>query len=125
MVLVTNFVHFETKFYTPDDAMLISTDERVKDVVHYRDNILHIRCELTDSPPYFFTICLDNSKSSSTLYFLRTLNGSVYKPLVKDVKRDIDQKSWQTKEGLFLRVYLVASKVRQIILLMATMVASR
>ena len=122
LVPTTDFIYFQTKFCTAEDAMAISADEKVKDVVWYTENTLLIHCEAIASPPYFFTICIDNSKSLfSTLYFLRSLNGLVYEPLMKDVERDIDQKAWQTKEGLSLRAHRVARKVRRLIQLMATM----
>ena len=97
---MTEFLHFQAKFCTTDNAMAISADEKIKDVVWYGENILLIHCETTASPPYFFTICVDNSVSPfSTLYFLRNLNGSVYEPLMKEVERDIDNKAWQAKDG--------------------------
>ena len=105
--------------------MAVSADEKVKDVVWYSDNTILIHCETIGSPPYSFTICVDNSKSPfSTLYFLKSLTGSVYEPLVKEVEKEIDQKAWQTKEGLPLRAHPVASKVRRLIQSMATMTAA-
>ena len=125
LVPMTNFVHFQTRFRIADNAMAISLDKKVKDVVWYTDSTLLIHCETTASLPYFFMICVDNSKSPFlTLYFFRSLNGSVYEPLMKDVQRDIDQKAWQTKEGLPLRAPPVAGKVRRLIHLMATMTAA-
>ena len=100
LIPMTDFLHFRAKFRTAEDAMPISADEKVKDVVWYTDNILLIHCETTASPPYFFTICLDNSASPfTTLYFLRSLNNSVYEPLMKEVEREIDNKAWQSKDG--------------------------
>ena len=93
--------------------MVISIDKKVKDVFWYTENTLLIHFEATASPPYFFTICVDNSKFPfSTLYFLGSLNGSMYEPLMKDVERNIDQKAWQTKEGQPLRARPNAGKVR-------------
>ena len=87
LVPMTDFQNFQAKFCIVDDAMAISTDKKVKDVVWYADNTLLIHCETTASPPYFFTIYVDNSISPfSTLCFLRSLNGSVYKPLMKEVE---------------------------------------
>ena len=119
---MTNFVHFQAKFRTAEHAVAVSADEKVKNVVWYSNNTILIHCETTGSPPYSFTICVDNSKSPfSTLYFLKNLSGSVYEPLVKEVEKEIDQKAWQKKEGLPLRARLVASKVRHLIQSMATM----
>ena len=101
LVPMTNFVHFQAKFRTAEDTVAVSADKKVKDVVWYLENTILIHCETTGSPPYSFTICVDNSKSLfSTLYFLKSLNGSVYEPLVKEVEKEIDQKAWQTEEGL-------------------------
>ena len=108
--------------------MAVSTDEKVKDVVWYSENTILIHCKTTGSPPYSFTICFDNLTKSpfSTLYFLKSLSGSVYEPLVKEVEKGIDQKAWQTKEGLPLRARLVSSKVRRLIQSMVIMtVANR
>ena len=122
---MTDFLHFQAKFCTTEDAIPISADEKVKDVVWYADNTLLIHCETTASPPYFFTICIDNSASSfSTLYFLRSLNGSVYEPLMKEVEREIDNKAWQSKDGQPLRARLVAGKVRRLLQSIATMIAA-
>ena len=116
LVPMTNFLHFQAKFRRAEDAMPISADEKVKDVVWYADNTFLIHCETTSSPPYFFTICLDNSASPfSTLYFLRSLNGSVYEPLMKEVEREIDNKAWLAKDGQPLRARPVAGKVRRLL----------
>ena len=116
LISMMDFLHFQAKFCTAEDAMPISANEKVKDVVWYADNTLLIHCETTSSPPYFFTICVDNSKSPfSTLYFLRSLNGSVYEPLMKEVEREIDNKTWQAKDGQPLRARPVAGKVRHLL----------
>ena len=105
--------------------MPISADEKVKDVVWYADNTLLIHCETIASPLYFFTICVDNSASPfSTLYFLRSLNGSVYEPLMKEVEREIDNKAWQSKDDQPLRARPVAGKVRRLLQSIATMTAA-
>ena len=125
LVPMTNFLHFQAKFRTAEDAMPISTDKKVKDVVWYADKTLLIHCETTASPPYFFTICVDNSTSPfSTLYFLRSLNSSVYEPLMMEVEREIDNKAWQSKDGQPLRARPVAGKVRRLLQSTATMTAT-
>ena len=127
LVPMTNFVHFQAKFRIAEHAVVVFADKKVKDVFWYSDNTSLIHCETTGSPPYSSTICVDNLRSPfSTLYFLKSLTGSVYEPLVKEVEKEIDQKAWQTKEGLPLRARPVASKVRCLIQSMATMtVANR
>ena len=95
LVPMTNFVHFQANFRTAKHAVAISADKKVKDVVWYSDNTILIHCKTTGSPPYSFTIYVDNSKSPfSTLYFMKSLSGSVYEPLVKEVEKEIDQKAW-------------------------------
>ena len=125
LVPMTDFLHFQAKFRTAEDAMPIFADEKVKDVVWYADNTLLIHCETTASPPYFFTICVNNSASPfSTLYFLKSLNGSVYEPLMKEVEREIDNKAWQAKDSQPLRARPVAGKVRCLLQSIATMTAA-
>ena len=122
---MTDFLHFQAKFRTAEDAMPISADEKVKDVVWYADNTLLIHCKTTSSPPYFFTICVDNSASPFlTLYFLRSLNSLVYEPLLKEVEREIDNKAWQAKDGQPLRARPIAGKVRRLLQSIATMIAA-
>ena len=116
LVPMTDFLNFQAKFRKADDAMAISADEKVKDVVWYTENTLLIHCETIASPSYFFTIYVDNSVSPfSTLYFLRSLNGSVYKPLMKEVERDIDNKACQAKDGQPFRARPIAGKVRRLL----------
>ena len=125
LVPMTDFLHFQAKFRTAEDAMPISGDEKVKDVVWYANNTLFIHCEKTASPPYFFTICLDNSASPfTTLYFLRSLNGSVYEPLMKEVETEIDNKAWQSEDGQPLRARPVAGKVKASTALAITQIPS-
>ena len=122
LVPMTDFLHFQAKFRTIEDAMPISADEKVKDVVWYANNTLLIHCETIASPPYFFTICVNNLASPFlTLYFLRSLNGSMYKPLMKEVEREIDNKAWQAKDGQPFRARPVARKVRCLLQSIVTM----
>ena len=126
LVPMTENVNFVMKFSAAPHALLISADERIKDVVHFKDNILHIHCETTDADPYAFTIALNNGSSPFTVVpFLASLAGSSYEPLMKEVEAEIDMKSWVTKEGLPLRARAVASKLRSLTMSIATMVASQ
>ena len=92
LVPIIDYVHFKAKLYTIREAMPLSANERVKDVVHYKHNIVHIHCKMTEPTPYFSTICLNNSISPFSTPSFKNLNGSVYEPLIKDVERDIDRK---------------------------------
>ena len=106
---MTNNVHLSAKFSNNKEALPISANGRIKDVVYFNENTIHIPCKTTDPTPYRFTICINNAMSPfSTLYFLKSLNGSIYETLVKDIKADIDKKLWQTKEGLPLRACAIA-----------------
>ena len=128
MVLVpmTENVNFVMKFSAAPHALPISADECIKDVVHYKDNILHIHCETTDADPYAFTIALNKGSSPfSVVPFLASLAGPSYELLIKEVEAEIDKKSWVTKEGLPLRAQAVASKLRSLTMSIATMAASQ
>ena len=125
-VLVIENVNFVMKFSTAPHALPISADERIKDVVHFKDNILHIHCKTTDADQYTFTIALNNNSSPFTVVpFLASLAGSSYEPLMKEVEAGIDRKSWVTKEGFSLQARAVASKLRSLTMSIATMVASQ
>ena len=122
---MTENVNFVMKFSAAPHALPISADERIKDVVHYKDNILHIHCETTDTDPYAFTIALNNGSSPFTVVpFLASLAGSSYEPPMKEIEAEIDRKSWVTKKGLPLRARAVASKLRSLTMSIATMAAS-
>ena len=98
---MTENVNFVMKFSAAPHALPISVDERIKDVVHFKDNILHIHCETIDVDPYAFTIALNNDSFPFTVVpFLASLAGSFYEPLMKEVEVEIDRKLWVTKEGL-------------------------
>ena len=123
---MTENVNFVMKFSAAPHALPISADERIKDVVHYKDNILHIHYETTNADPYAFTIALNNGSSPfSVAPFLASLVGSSYEPLIKEVEAEIDRKLWVMKEGLPLRARAVASKLRSLTMSIATMAASQ
>ena len=123
---MTENVNFVMKFFAAPHTLPISADQRIKDVVRFTDNILHIHCQTTNDDPYSFTIALNNSTSPFTVVpFLSSLEGSSYKPLMKEIKADIDKKSWVTKDGLLLQAHSISSKLRSIIMSMATMTASQ
>ena len=125
LVPMTENVNFVMKFSAAPHALPISADERIKDVVHFKDNILHIHCETTDADPYAFTLALNNSASPFIVVpFLANLAGSSYEPLMKEIEAEIDKKSWVTKEGLPLRARAVASKLRSLAMSIAIMAAS-
>ena len=80
-------VHFKAKFFNSKEALPVSMDECIKDVVDFKDNIVHVHYETKDPNLYCFTIFVNNSLSPfSTIYFLQSLYGSIYEPLIKDVE---------------------------------------
>ena len=122
---MTENVNFVMKFSAVPHTLPISVDKCIKDVVHFKDNILHIHCQTTDADPYSFTIALNNNTSQFTVVpFFSSLEGSSYKPLMKEIKVDIDKKSSVTKESLPFRARLISSKLCSIIISMATLITS-
>ena len=94
-------VNFVMNFFATPHALPILAEERIKDVVHFKDNILHIHCQTTDIDPYSFTIVLNNNTSPFMVVpFLSSLERSSYEPLMKEIKANIDKKSKVTKDGL-------------------------
>ena len=76
-------VNFVMTFSATPHALPISVDEHIKDVVHFKDNILYIHCQTMDVDPYSFTIVLNNNTSPFTVVpFLSSLEGSSYEPLM-------------------------------------------
>ena len=115
-------VNFVIKFFAAPHALPILTDECIKDVVHFKDNILYIHRETMDADPYSFTIALDNNTLPFTMVpFLSSLEGSSYELLMKEIMADIDKKLWVTKDGLPLQARSIASKLLSINMSMATM----
>ena len=89
---MTENVNFVMKFSTAPHALPISADECIKDVVHFKDNILYIHCETTDVDPYAFILVLNNGASPFTVVpFLASLAGSSYEPLMKEIVAEIDK----------------------------------
>ena len=126
LVPITENVNFVMKFFAVPYTLPISTDKRIKEVVHFKDNILHIHCQTMDVDPYSFTIVLNNSCTSpfTVVPFLSSLEGSSYEPLMKEIKADIHKKSSVTKEGLPLRACSISLNLRSLIMSMATMTTS-
>ena len=76
-----------------------------------------VHCVTIDEEPYMFTICIEYSKSPFDLTeFLKTLENSQYKRLMKDIKASVDKKEWMNKEGCPLGGRNMASKIRQTVI---------
>jgi hypothetical protein len=85
--------HFVYKFKNSSVFLPTSYNECVKDVFFERGGIILIHCMTTTEDPYMFTICLDYNKSPFDLtVFLRSLENSIYKALMKEIKDQVDKK---------------------------------
>ena len=74
--------------------------------------------------PYMFTICVDyNITWFDLLVFLKSLENSDYKSLMKEIKDQVDKKKWLNKEGLPFGARAMASRVRQLIVSLDFMAA--
>ena len=114
---MTGWAHFVHKFKSSPEFLSILYDERIKDVLYKRLGTVLIHCITIDEDPYMFTICIEYSKSPFDLIvFLKSLENSQYKRLMKDIKALVDKKDWVTKDGLPLKAISMASKVRQTII---------
>jgi hypothetical protein len=93
-------------------ALLISYNERVKNILFERGGIVFIHCVTTTNEPYMFTICVDYSKCPFHLpIFLKSLENSDYKSLMKEIEDQVDKKKWLNKEGLPFGAKAMASRV--------------
>ena len=106
-------MHFVHKFKNSPVFLPISHDELIKDVLYERPRIVLVHCMTINEDPYMFTICIEYSKSPFDLtVFLKSLENSQYKRLMKDIEALVDKKEWVIKEGLPLNARSMALKVR-------------
>ena len=74
LVPTTNDINFVMKFNAGLHILPMLVDKRIKEVVYYKGNILHIRCETIDTKPYAFTIVVNNTMSPfSIVPFFKSL----------------------------------------------------
>ena len=105
--------HFVHKFKSSPVFLPISHDERIKDILYERPRIVLVHCVTIKEDPYMFTIYIEYNKSPFDLtVFLRSLENSQYKRLIKDIEASMDKKEWVTKEGLPLKAISMALKMR-------------
>jgi hypothetical protein len=122
---MTGRTHFVHKFKNSSLFLMISYNERVKDVLFERRGIILIHCVTTIGEPYMFTIYLDyNISPFDLLVFLKSLENSDYKSLMKEIEEHVDKKKWLNKEGLPFGTRAMASRVRQLIVSLDIMIAS-
>jgi hypothetical protein len=66
----------------------------------------------TIEEPYMFTICMDYDISPFDLpIFLKSLENSDYKFLIKEIEDQVDKKKWLNKEGLLFGARAMASSL--------------
>jgi hypothetical protein len=62
-------------------------EEKIKDVIFESGWIINIHCKTTKLEPYLFTIRIEYAKVPFHLsYFLKSLENSMYKTLLKEYK---------------------------------------
>ena len=65
----------------------------MEDVVYYKENILHIHSKTMNIDLSLFTICIDNfSFPFMIVHVFISLEGSIYKSFIKDIRNDIYRK---------------------------------
>ena len=110
---MTRWSHFVHKFKTSTVFLPISHDKHVNGIFFEHPGTVLVLCITTDEEPYMFIICVEYSKSPFNLtVFLKSLENSAYKGLMKDIEVQVDRKEWLNKDGLLLDARSMASKVR-------------
>jgi hypothetical protein len=122
---MTGWSHFVHKFKNSSVFLLISYNERVKDVLPEKRGIVLVHYVTTMEEPYMFTICVEYKFSPFDLsVFLRSLENSDYEALMKEIETQVDNKEWLNKEGHPFGFRAMASRVRQLIVNLDVMIAS-
>jgi hypothetical protein len=120
-----DWTHFVHKFKNSSIALPISHEEKVKDVFFKSGGIINIHCKTIEEDPSMFTICMEYIKATFHLpVFFKSLEKLKYGSLFKEVEKQVDRKMWLNKEGLRLGAKAIASQIRQLLLNIATMMAS-
>jgi hypothetical protein len=80
---------------------------------------------ITIDEPYIFTICVDYSICPfHLLVFLKSLEKSDYKSLMKEIEEQVDKTKWLNKEELLFGAKAMASRFKQLIVSLDIMIAS-
>jgi hypothetical protein len=123
--LMTGWSHFVHKFKNSSVFLPISYNKRVKDILPEKGGIVLVHCVTTTEEPYIFTICVEYKFSPFDLsVFLRSLENSNYKVLMKEIEAQVDNKEWLNKEGHPFEFRAMASTVRQPIVSLDVMTVS-
>jgi hypothetical protein len=121
---MSNSTHFMHKFKNSPIFLPISHDEKIREVLYENPGRVNIHCETTTPKWYIFTISIDYVKAPFHLtHFLKNMENSSYEALMKEIEEQVDKKVWLNKEGLPLNAKSMASKVRQVLISIATMSA--
>jgi hypothetical protein len=124
LLLMTANMHFVHKFKNSPIFLPISYKERIKEVLYGGDGRVDIYCETMGAEPYLFTICVDYAKAQFQLpHFLHSFENSQYESLMTEIEEQIDRKMWINKEGNSLSAKSMASRLKQVLLSIATMTA--
>jgi hypothetical protein len=121
---MSDWAHFVHKFKNSLAFLPISHKEKVREVLYKSGKRINIHYETTMDEPYLFTISIDYKKTPFYLsYLLQSMENSCYKSLMKEIELQMNKKMWLNKEGLPLNAKSMASKLRQVIISIATMSA--
>ncbi len=121
LVPMTDKTHFVHKFRNASTPLHISVDEKIIDIGVQKGSTVEIACETTVDVPYKFTICVDISTSPFNLQeFLTSLGGTNYTTIVTEVEDQIDKGQWMTKDRKPLKAKALTSKLRNLLLNIAT-----
>jgi hypothetical protein len=118
----THYTYFVHKFKNLPVALPILHEEKVKDELFDSNGILLIHCETTEPEEYMFTICVEYAKAAFYLpKFLKSLENSKYKSLLKEIETQVDRKKRINKDGLPPGLKAIALRIRQLLVSFAIM----
>jgi hypothetical protein len=124
LIPMSDSTHFMPKLKISPIFLPILNDEKIREVLYENPGRVNILCETTTLERYVFTISIDYAKAPFHLtHFLKSIENSSYEAFLKEIKEQVDKKMWLNKEGLPLNAKSMASKVRQVLISIATMSA--
>ena len=96
----------------------------MKDVLFDSNGIFLIHYKTTGREEYMFIICVKYAKTTFHLpKFLKSLENSKYKSLLKEIESQVDRKKRVKKDGLPPGLKTIALRIRQLLVSFAIMVA--
>jgi len=105
MIPFKNIICFSCKYKVGDNFYVVSYDEKIKEVAHYKAAVVKIHCVnaisgKSDKEQCHFTIILDTKKIPFTMtHFLETLEPIEYRTDIPDFEKKIDAKEYCTPAG--------------------------